>query len=41
LLIQKVGKEGGYIFYSGGTVAVDTPVENVKSMMRAARKYWD
>lgn len=40
LLIQKVGKKGGFIFYSGGTVAVDTPVENVKTMMRAARKYW-
>ncbi len=40
LLIQKVGKKGGFIFYSGGTVAVDTPVENVKTMMRVARKYW-
>jgi uroporphyrinogen-III decarboxylase len=40
LLIQKVGKKGGFIFYSGGTVAVDIPVENVKTMMRAARKYW-
>jgi uroporphyrinogen decarboxylase len=41
LLIQKVGKKGGYIFYSGGTVAVDIPVENAKTMMGAARKYWE
>jgi uroporphyrinogen decarboxylase len=41
LLIQKIGKKGGFIFYSGGTVAVDTPVENVKTMMHAAREYWD
>ncbi len=39
-LIDKVGRLGGFMIYSGGTVAVDTPEENVRTLVRTARDYW-
>jgi uroporphyrinogen decarboxylase len=39
-LIDKVGRLGGFMIYSGGTVAVDTPQENVRTLVRTARDYW-
>ena len=37
--IDKAGRNGGFILGSGCEVAVDTPLENMKTMVAAARDY--
>ena len=39
-LIDEAGRLGGFMIYSGGTVAVDTPEENVRTLVDTAREYW-
>lgn len=37
--IESAGKDSGFILGSGCEVAVDTPLENTKAMVKAAREY--
>jgi uroporphyrinogen-III decarboxylase len=38
-LIQTAGKNGGYIFSSGGSGLQETKAENIKAMLEAAKEY--
>jgi uroporphyrinogen decarboxylase len=39
-LLQAAGGDRGYIFNSGGQIAVETPEENVQRVITAAREHW-
>jgi len=39
-LIERGSETGGHILNTGGQIAVETPEENVKTVIQAARKYW-
>jgi MtaA/CmuA family methyltransferase len=40
-LIERIGVFGGYILNTGGQVHVETPEENVRAVIRAARELWE